>query len=290
MPDDSLRSGSPEPVVSAAQAAQAATFDANRARGSVALDVAAVHGRTRRMRVFEDGSLRVRFPNSGDGALEAVTVNTAGGIAGGDRFGFTASVGEGAALSVTTAAAEKVYRSLGADACVDVRLEVAGGGRFTWVPQETILFDRARLRRSFEVNLAADASVLLAEAIVFGRAAMGEVVEQARVIDRWRVRRGGRLIFADTLRLDGEVARKLGASAVARGGTAVATVLIAPGTEAMTSAVRALQDRFAGEVGISAWNAIALARFCAPDGTALRHDMTAVLAALRVPLPRLWLN
>lgn len=276
--------------MSAAEATQAATFDANRARGRVVLEVAAAHGRTRRMRACEDGSLRVRFPNSGGGTLEAVTVNTAGGIAGGDRFGFAASVGEGAVLCVTTAAAEKVYRSLGADACVDVRLDVAEGGRLTWLPQQTILFDRARLSRSIEVNLAADASILLAEAIVLGRAAMGEAVEEARVVDRWRVRRAGKLVFADTLRLDGAVARKLRERAVARGGAAVATVLIAPGADDMAAAVRALQDRFAGEVGISAWSGIALARFCAPDSAALRHDLMAVLMALGVALPRLWLD
>lgn len=276
--------------MTAAEAARFAMLDANRARGRVALDVAAAGGITRRTRVYEDGSLRVRFPRSGSGGLEAVMINTAGGVAGGDRFSFAAVARAGATVSITSAAAEKVYRSLGADAIVDVRIEVEDAGCLRWVPQETILFDGARLRRSIEVHLAPQARVLLAEAVVFGRAAMGEVISEARLLDGWRVRRAGKLIFADTLRLDGDIAGKLGAAAVARGGAAVATILIAPGTEEACAAVRACRRRLTGEAAISAWNGIALARFCAGAGAALRHDIGVVLSALATPLPRLWIN
>jgi urease accessory protein len=117
---------------------------------------------------------------------------------------------------------------------------------------------------------------------------MGEAVEEGLLADHWRVRRGGRLIFAENTRLDGAVVERLSEPAVAGGGVAIATVLIAPGDEALVQAVRALE--FAGEVGISAWNGIAVARLCARDGAALRRDLTAVLAALGQPLPRLWLN
>ena len=55
--------------------------------------------------------------------------------------------------------------------------------------------------------------------------------------------------------------------------------------------MRALEGQFRGEVGVSAWNGLAVARLCAADGAALRHDLVLVLAALRTaPLPRLWLN
>jgi urease accessory protein len=119
---------------------------------------------------------------------------------------------------------------------------------------------------------------------------MGETMEQGLLADRWRLRRGGRLVFADGVRLDGAVAEKLERPAVAAGGIAVATVLVAPGTEETLAAVRALETQFAAEVGISAWNGIAVARLCAMDGAALRHDLVSVLAALGQPLPRLWLN
>jgi urease accessory protein len=265
-------------------------FAANRATGHIELSAAKAGAVTRRRHVHEDGSLRVRFPNSTDGALEAVIVNTAGGMAGGDRFGIALSVGEGAILAAGTAAAEKIYRSTGASTELTLRLDVGAGARLSWLPQETILFDHARLSRRIDIDLAEDASLVMAEAAVFGRAAMGETMEQGLLADRWRLRRGGRLVFADGVRLDGAIADKLNLRAVAAGGIAIATVLVAPGSEQAVAAVRALEAQFAGEVGISAWNGIAVARFCAADSAALRHDIVAVLAALGQSPPRLWTN
>jgi urease accessory protein len=232
----------------------------------------------------------VRFPNVAAGPLEAVIVNTGGGMTGGDRFAVEVSLGEGAALVAGTAAAEKVYRSTGPDAEMSVTLAIGTGARLAWLPQETILFDNARLSRRIDIDLADGASLLAAEAVIFGRAAMGEAMTDGFFTDRWRVRRAGQLIYADSARLDGGIAGRLGRAAVANGGIAIATVLIAPGEEAALAAVRALNDTFAGEVGISSWNGVAVARLCAQDGAALRHDLTAILAALGQPVPRLWLN
>ena len=265
-------------------------FAANRATGHIALGVAAEGGVTRRRHVHEDGSLRVRFPNSPHAALEAVIVNTAGGMAGGDSFGISLSVGAGASLIAGTAAAEKVYRSNGPASEAAVTLDVSEDARLAWLPQETILFDQARLSRRIDIDLAETASLLLAEAIVFGRSAMGEAMDQGLLSDRWRLRRGGRLVFAETVRLDGDIAEKLGRPAVAAGGIAIATVLVAPGGDEQLAAVRTLAEQFAGEVGISAWNGIAVARLCANDGAALRRDLIALLAGLGAQVPRLWLN
>ena len=274
----------------ASTAAASDTFAANRATGRIALSVSAADGRTRRARVAEEGSLRVRFPNVTRDPLEAVIVNTGGGMTGGDRFTVTLGVGEGASLVAGTTAAEKIYRSTGADAEMDVTLSVAAGGRLCWLPQETILFDRARLSRRIDIELAEGASLMMAEAVVFGRAAMGETMAQGSWSDRWRLRRDGRLVFAENVRLDGAIADKLAQPAAAAGGIALATVLIAPGDEATLAAVRALEDQFTGEVGISAWNGIAVARLCARDGAVLRHDLIALLASLGVSVPRLWLQ
>lgn len=265
-------------------------FAANRATGHIELGVAASGGRTRRTRVHEDGSLRVRFPNAASEALEAVIVNTGGGMTGGDRFAVEIAMGEGANLIAGTAAAEKIYRSTGPDAEMDVKLSVGEDAQLTWLPQETILFDRARLSRRIDVDLAESASLLMAEAVVFGRAAMGEAMRQGFFSDRWRVRRAGKLIFADSARLDGDMAARLAAPASAAAGIAIATVLAVPGDDGKLAAVRALAEQFAGEVGISAWNGIAVARLCAKHGAALRHDLIAVLAALGAGVPRLWLN
>ena len=263
-------------------------FAANRAAGRIALSVGSVAGKTRRRRTYEDGPLRVRFPNTAGRDLEAVIVNTAGGVAGGDRHHIDIAVDGDAGLSVTTAAAEKVYRSLGPQAEIELRLAVGSGGRLTWLPHETIMFDGARSQRRVEVDLAAGASLLMAEAVVFGRSAMGEVVASGAFADQWRVRRDGVLMFAEAACIEGAVSQRLAVPAVAAGGVAIATALAIPGDEAMVERVRA--QSFAGEVGASAWNGLAVARFCARDGAALRRDLAKVIAAFGGAPPRIWLN
>ena len=271
--------------------ATSAIFAANRAHGSVKFDVHQVEGVTRRRHLHESGSLRVRFPSPEDDSLSAVFVNTAGGIAGGDRFDVEIAAGRGAQLTLTTAAAEKVYRAAGPAAELGIALKAADGAQLAWLPQETILFDRARLSRRIDIDLAASASLLLCEIVVFGRAAMGERMNHGSFVDRWRLTRGGRLVFAETVRLDGDIGEKLATSAIAKGGAAVGTALIVPGDESLVERIRQLSGSFGGEVGISAWNGFAIARFCAQDAARLRADMMAVLGrASVVPLPRLWLN
>jgi urease accessory protein len=235
--------------------------------------------------------LRVRFPSPEAEGLSAVFVNTAGGVAGGDRFDIDIATGEGSRLAVTTAAAEKVYRAQGPAAQLSIALKAAAGSHLSWLPQETILFDRARMLRRIDIDLADSASLLLCEIVVFGRAAMGERMRQGEFVDRWRVRRGGRLVFAETIRLDGDIGEKLDRSAIAKGGAAIGTALIVPGDEALVERIREVTKSFGGEVGMSAWNGFAMARFCAQDAARLRADMMAVLGrASGSALPRLWLN
>jgi len=261
----------------------------NRAFGRIALSVKAEADESRRGRVHEAGMLRVRFPRSATaGVLEAVLINTAGGMAGGDRAGIDIKVEPGAAATVTTAAAEKIYRSLGPDAEIAVRLDVGCGGTLAWLPQETILFDRVRLRRTIDVALDRDARLLLAETVVFGRAAMGETPRTGRFFDRWRVRVAGALVFAETVRLEGAIADKLAQRAVGGGATALGSLIVIPGNDETVAAVRA--RTFVGDVGVSAWNGLAVVRLLAANGAALRRDVIDVGEALGAPLPRLWLN
>ena len=244
--------------MSTAEAEAARTFAANRAIGRIALAVRANDGVTRRARVREEGSLRVRCPGPASAELEAVIVNTAGGVAGGDRFDLDMTVEPGARLVVTTAAAEKVYRTLEPAATHRRearrgrrrRARLAAAGDDLVRPRAARPHNRHRSRR--------DARLLLAEAIVFGRSGMGETVDDGALFDRWRVRRDGRLIHAEAMRLDGAMAAKLAQPAVANGGIAIATVLIVPADEGVAVGVRALGDRFLGEVGVSAWNGFAV--------------------------------
>jgi urease accessory protein len=267
-----------------------AIFAANRSNGRVALRVDINGGHTRRTRVEERGPLRVRFPTPESDACEALFVNTAGGIAGGDSLSMDLTVGAGAHLAAGTVAAEKIYRSTGSDAAISLNIAVEDAASLHWLPEETILFDKARLSRRIDINLAAGATLVFAEALIFGRTAMGETVSEGKAVDRWRLRRGGKLVFADTMRLTGPIAGKLARPAVNHGGAAVATVIIAPGDQSLVDRVRTAAAPFAGVAGISAWNGIAVARFSAGDGTSLRHDLRQLLTALDIRPPRLWLQ
>src|ERR1700710_2668555 len=130
--------------------AAAATFAAHRAQGAVKFDVRLTDGVTRRGALHESGSLRVRFPSPEAEGLSGVFVNTAGGIAGGDRFDIGIEAGEGSRLTVTTAAAEKIYRAQGPAAQVNISLTWSAGSHLAWLPQETVLFDKARVDRRID--------------------------------------------------------------------------------------------------------------------------------------------
>lgn len=270
--------------------ASSASFAANRARGAVAFDVHLVEGRTRRRELHESGSLRVRFPSPEDEGLTAMFVNTAGGAAGGDRFDIEIAAGEGTRLTLSTAAAEKIYRSHGPAAEINISLRAEAGAHLSWLPQETILFDQARTTRSIDIDLADTASLVLCEIVVFGRTAMGEAMRTGSFIDRWRLRRDGRLVFAENVRLDGEIGAKLAQPAIANGGLAIATALIVPGDEALLERLRAVAEQAGSEVGVSLWNGFAMIRICAQDAAKLRADMMALLSQSGAMLPRMWLN
>jgi urease accessory protein len=271
-------------------------FAANRATGRIALSVVRAGARTRRERVYEDGSLRVRFPNAAPESLEAVIVNTGGGMTGGDRFTIELVVGDGANLVAGTAAAEKVYRSTGPDAEMAVRLELGAGAHLAWLPQETIMFDKARLSRRIDIDLGPGASLLMAEAVVLGRTAMGEAVDNGLFADRWHVRREGRLVFADGVRFDGAISSNLTQAAVTAGGIAMATLLIAPGGDEALSILRSacnsieLYKGSEVEAGVSTWNGVLIVRLCSKNSAALRYGLISFLAALRQDIPRLWLQ
>ena len=263
--------------------ATAAIFAANRARGSVTFDVHQVEGVTRRRHLHEFGSLRVRFPSPEAEGLSAVFINTAGGVAGGDRFEIDITAREGSRIAVTTAAAEKVYRAEGPAAELNIVLKAAAGSHLSWLPQETILFDGARLSRRIDIELVESASLLLCEIVVFGRTAMGERMLHGELVDRWRLRRGGRLVFAETMRLDGNIGEKLSKACgrERRGGgrhrADWCRVMRRWWRECAKCRVR-----FGGEVGISTWNGFAMARFCAQDAARLRADRSRFSSRHRV--------
>jgi urease accessory protein len=259
-----------------------------RAEGGVHVDFALTPRGTAPARIGESGGYRVRFPKGG--ACEAVLINTGGGMAGGDRMSTRMRLAAGVQVLATTQSAEKIYRTQRAATEIAVSLDLAGSSCLAWLPQETILFSESRVRREVNIALAADASLIFAESVVFGRAAMGETMQHARFRDRWRVRRDGALVFAEDLRLDGDIHQLLARKAIGDGARALATVLIvAPDAEARIDAGRAALADAQSQCGASAWNGMLLARFLSRNAQALRADLVRFLESLSGrPMPRSW--
>lgn len=261
-----------------------------RADVEVAIACAADGARTRLTSLTERGGYRAKFPRALGAGLEAVIVNSGGGVAGGDRVRLSASAAAGARLTVSTATAERIYRSLGPATEINVRLQTQGGATLGWLPQPTIMFSGARLERRFEVDLAADARLILAETFVFGRIASGEVMGDGLVRDRWRIRRGGRLSFAETTRLDGDLAALLDRATVAGGARATAlTVVAAPDAEDLRDRVREALADCRADHGVSAWNGLLVVRALA-SGLDAVHDVVqrVVGSVMGGAVPRAW--
>ena len=249
-----------------------------RSEGSVTLRV----GRRGLVRMREAGAAKVRFPFGGN---EAILINTSGGLAGGDYLSFDIGAEQGAHLTVTTQAAERAYRSLGAAAEIDVKLSGAADATLCWLPQEMILFDGASLWRNIDVDLGTGARFLAVESVILGRMAMGETVTHASLRDRWRIRSEGALIFADDLVFGGPPPST---RATLSGARAIATILLVDrDPEVLLDRVRAA----IGEAGgASAWDGKLVARLAAKDGFELRKALIPALTVLAggVALPKVW--
>ena len=232
----------------------------------------------------QSGSLKALFPRDTQQALQAVFLNTAGGLTGGDRMVIEAAATGGAHMVLSSQAAERGYRAQpGQVARVETRLKAGPGGRIDWIPQETILFEGAALDRRLHVDLAQDATALIVEPVVFGRMAMGEALHDLRFTDQWRVYRDGRLVFADAVRLIGDAHAALQRNAIGAGAAAMATVLFAA-----PDAARSLPLPDTAGASLIA-DDVLLIRFLARDSFALRRDLIPVIEALTSALiPRVW--
>lgn len=248
-------------------------------------------------RLYQQTPCRVLFPRPETGDLPlGVLLTTSGGLAGGDRIEIAATAQAGAAASLTSQAAEKIYRSLGAESDVHVALAVAEGALLEWLPQETILFDGARLRRLTEAKVAASGRLLAAEMLVFGRVARGEGLRRGLLHDAWRITREGRLVWADGLRLDGAIAEGLARPFGLGGAEALATALyVAPDAAGLVDAARRIAGAGRTQGAASLVGGVLLARFLGAPAAAVRGDLARYLAALRhaatglpARLPRVW--
>lgn len=235
----------------------------------------------------ESGGYRLKFPRGT--ACEAVIVNTGGGVAGGDDLVFDFACDEGATATVTSQAAEKLYRSDGPPVTMSVSLAAAAAASLHWLPQETILFDAARLKRQFVIDLASTAEALIFESVVFGRLAMGETIMHGALHDSWRLRIGGQLVLADEMRLDGDLGSLLRRPATFDGAKACATVLLVRSDAIAQRDILRSQEWAGVEAGFSHINGVLVCRLLSSHPLALRMASRQLLETLRgQKLPRVF--
>ena len=258
-----------------------------RARGEGHVATQLLDGRTRLKTFYQEGAAKIRLPHTHDASLQAVLINTAGGLCGGDHINWRADAAPGARLVLTTQACERVYRSTGEDARVATKLTAAAGARLDWLPQETILYEGGQLNRSLDVDLAPDATLCAVEAVILGREAMGEDARNAVLRDRWRIRRDGRLVHAEATTLRADPLERDGLSLL-NGARAFATVLyVGADADRRRDLIRPL---LTGHSGASAIGERLVVRAIAESGLALRRIIAPIVATLSSAgaLPRLW--
>jgi urease accessory protein len=266
----------------------------------IGFDVCPRSGRTRLMHLHQQAPLRALFPLcTGMDLPVAVATSTSGGFAGGDRMDIALGVGPAAAAIGTAQAAEKFYRSTGADTEIGIRLAVEAGGWLEWLPQESILFNGARLRRRVDIAIAGDAAILAGDILVFGRRARGERIEYGLLQDQWRVRIDGRLAWADALFGEGEelVGALRHPAALNNAGASALLVHAGAGATTHLSLVRDLLASGNAPVRGAATcvNGILLVRWLAEDSIDIRPSFARVWTALRAAarnlaptLPTFW--
>ena len=263
-----------------------------RAEGTLHVSFRTRSGMTVLDTLHQAGCLKARFPRGTTPEwAEVVTVNSSGGIAAGDRLRSLVSIACGARATISAQAAERFYRARPGDGPAEIenRIVIAPGAAAEWLPQQAIFFDGAAVSRRLEVDLAADSQFLAVEMLVFGRALMGETVQQLRLRDLLRINRDSHPLLHDAIRIKGDAAALLYRRSVLGDMRGVGTlVYVAPDAEARLRMLRdALQD---AEAGASSEDGLLVARIVAPSGAALRHTIEMALLALRGrPLPRVWL-
>jgi urease accessory protein len=237
------------------------------------------------------------FPRIGSSSVEeAVLINTAGGIAGGDRLDYIVTVLPNASITLTSQAAEKVYRALDAPAHISTKLKAHEGAKVAWLPQETIVFNRARLNRKTELEVTSGGEVLALEWLVLGRAAYGETVVNGHISDTWAVRKDGRLVWADTFRVTADVFPQLHRKALLSNFKAVATLIyFGPDLELRLEWMRQIAASSQCHQAVTLVGGVLVVRFAAELSCDLRLGLRNFLGQLGPQLgdspfrvPKMW--
>ena len=253
--------------------------DLQRAEGSCRIVLGSSERGTRVMDVYQRSPIRVLFPRTaGPQVQEAVLVNTSGGIAGGDRLESSVTALDNASIAVTSQAAEKVYRAIHESAHITTTLEARDAAKLAWLPQETIIFNGARICRRTQIEVSSGAELLALEWLVLGRAAHGEKISAGNIMDSWRVRKDGRLVWADGFRASDDMFPHLSRKALLSDCTAVATLLyFGPDLEVRLQLIRDLASSLECHCAATLVGGLMVVRFAAKASCDLRSALRNLL-------------
>ncbi|WP_091883358.1 urease accessory protein UreD [Phyllobacterium sp. OV277] len=259
-----------------------------RAYGHARLAVKTVNGRTRIATLYQEGCAKIRLPDRDDNTLEAVMINTSGGLTGGDEMRWQFDAGNDCHAQITTQACERIYKASSAVANVETTLSIGENASLAWLPQETILFERSALKRILTAHLAATSRALIVEPVVFGRKAMGEDVQSCLFRDRWRIYRQDKLVHAEDFTIGPDTATVLARPALLGGMRTMATILLLdPDAERHLESTR----KIIGEKGgASVWSGKLLARLVDEDAYSLRKRLIPLIELLnqKAGVPKVW--
>jgi urease accessory protein len=253
--------------------------DLERANGAGRIVFTGSASGTRISEVYQKFPIGLMFPRTGDNlATEAVIINSSGGIAGGDRLEIEVVALNHASVVVTTQAAEKVYRALDRPARVGTKLRACARAKLAWLPQETIVFNQACIRRQTEIDLCSGAELIALEWLVLGRAARGEEVVSGHISENWRIKRDGNLIWADGFRVSDEVFAELHRKALLSNWKAVATLIyFGPGLDTRLTILREIAATLSCHCAATIVGAIIIVRFAAAASSDLRQGLRSLL-------------
>lgn len=231
------------------------------------------------------------------GVCHVYLVHPPGGIVGGDRLRFEATLEPESTALITTPAATKLYRSVGAVAEQHTLLRVTDGAQLEWLPQETIVYNGARAEISTRVELSGSAAFLGWEMVCLGRPASGERFGQGHLRQRFEIWRGQQPLWIERSEYTGDDPALLepwGLNGLPVFATLVAT--IAP-TEALITEIRERLSACTapGRCVVTGLDGLVLCRYVGPWAETARAHLMEAWRVLRLALlgrpvcvPRIW--
>ena len=150
------------------------------------------------------GPLRIQkalYPE-GNALCHAIIVHPPGGIAAGDRLEVHVDCEANSHGLVTTPSAAKWYGS-DSGAFASQQIDMALDGFFEWLPQETILFNRARVASDIHIRVSGQGAMIGWDHLIFGRQASGETFAEGSFKQTLRLDIEDRTVWLDRMVLEG---------------------------------------------------------------------------------------